>query len=301
MKGIYLTEIEECEHEILGRFHEFIDNISNFLNSLGISPQYSWYLIEIQMNKLIPSFRGDVDILAGKLEPADPKKFESLLEKINRENPETPPAGNFRLAAITSVLNGDLKWIPSLDYLVGIEVKCCRLPLTATKIEEDEIKSTKSSPRAVEHINKQVERLQKMGFDKVGLFEFIANPPADGIGNQPWFRASSIAGSSLKAMESIFNKRLSENSSVGHGACSISGINGRVESGSGAFTDIIFQQAKENPYLFKNEIKANRQKMEENLTKIFQEIPRPQVIPAIFVQDRSTHRIYLVSEGILRF
>ena len=121
------------------------------------------------MNKLIPSSKGDVDIFAGKLEPADPKKFESLLHKINKENPNAHPTRNFRLAAITSVLNGDLKWIPSLDYLVGIEVKCCRLPLTAPKIEEGEIKSAKSSSQAVKHINKQVERLQKMGFNKVGF------------------------------------------------------------------------------------------------------------------------------------
>lgn len=301
MKVKYLIESKECEHEILGRFHEFIDNISNFLVSLNISPLYSWYLIEIQMNKLIPSFKGDVDILAGRLEPADPKNFEILLDKINKEYPEVHPTRNFRLAAVTSVLNGGLKWIPSLDYLIGIEVKCCYLPSTATKIEEDEIKSTKSSSQAIRHINQQIERLQKMGFNKVGLFEFIANPPADGVGSQPWFRASGIAGSSLRAMENIFGKRCPENSSVGHGACSISGIAGRVESGSGASSDIIFQQAEENPYILNNEIKANRQEMEENLARIFEAFPCPQVIPAIFVYDRSTHKISLSNKGILRF
>lgn len=297
----YLIESREIEHNILGRFDNFLDNFSDFLISLDISPGYSWYLIEIQMNQLIPSMAGDVDILAGRLEAADPKQFEELLEKWNKKSPDAHPSRNYRLAAIDLAWKGGLKWMPSLDYLVGIEVKCCYLPPTASEFAEDEMKSTKSSPEAIKGIRQQVDKLSKIGFDKVGLFEFVANPPADGIGNQPWNIASRICGGSIDAMRIIFEKRLPEASFAGHGACSVSGVFGREEHHSGVYENVILRQAHNNPLLSeKEEVKANRQELEENLARILQGLSNPRNTPAIFVCDKGTHQIHSANEGIFR-
>lgn len=297
----YLIEDREIEHNILERFDVFLDKFSDFLISLDISPGYSWYLIEIQMNRLVPSMTGDVDILAGRLEASDPKQFEELLEKWNRESPDAHPSHSYRFAAIDLAWKGGLKWIPSLDYLVGIEVKCCYLPPTASEFAEDEMKSTKSSPQAIKDIRQQVDKLSKMGFDKVGLFEFVANPPADGTGNQPWNRASRVCGGSMDAMKNIFEKRLPENSFVGHGASSLSGVLGREEHHSGVYENIILRQAQNNPLLSKKEdVKVNRQKMEHNLARILQGLPNPRNTPAIFVCDKATHQIHFANDGKFR-
>ena len=49
---------------------------------------------------------------------------------------------------------------PSLDYLVGIEVKCSYLPWNASEISEDEMKSTKASKG--EQINRSEHFLDEM-------------------------------------------------------------------------------------------------------------------------------------------
>jgi len=296
----YLIETPEIEHNILERFDHFLDNFSDFLISLSISPGYSWYLIEIQTDWLVSSITGDVDILAGRLEPVDPKQFEELLEKWKKESPNAHPSLQYRLAALDLAWNGKLKWIPSLNYIVGIEVKCCYLPPSVYNIAEDEMKSTKSSGKAINGIRKQVNKLSKMGFDKVGLFEFVANPPADGIGSQPWNIASHICGSSLDAVKNIFGRRFLRESFVGHGACSVSGVLDREEHHSGVYDNVILRQAQSNPLLSEKDVKAHRQEMEKNLARILQELPNPKNTPAIFVCDKNTHQIHFANDGVFR-
>lgn len=301
MEMTYLIDNSEREHEILERFHEFLNNIGTFLFSMGISPLYSWYLIEIKINRLVSSIEGDVDILAGRLEADDKEKFAALLDEAVKKYPDAHPSVRERLASIDLAWNGGLKWTPSLDYLVGIEAKCCYLLSNAPEITEKYIKSKKNSKDKGREIRKQVRKLLKMGFDKVGLFEFIANPPSDGVGSQPWFKASGIAHMSLQTMHDIFEKRLPENSPAGIGACSIGGIVGREETGSGAYSDIIFRQAQTNPHLSEKDVKDNRQEMEQNLTRILKSLPQPRVLPAVFVCDRKTHRISFVNQDIIRY
>lgn len=140
-----------------------------------------------------------------------------------------------------------------------------------------------------------------MGFDKVGLFEFVANPPADGIGNQPWNRAARICGGSINAMKNIFRKRLPEESFAGHGACSVSGVFGREEHHSGACESFILRQARNNSLLSEKEnVKANRQEMEQNLAHILQGLPNPRNTPAIFICDKATHQIHFANDGKFR-
>lgn len=288
----------EVEHTVLKRFHHFLGNFFDFLVSMGISPGESWFLIEVQMEELVSPMIGDVDILAGKLEPADPKHFEELLREWNEKNPDAHPSRSYRAAVNDLAMNGGLKWIPSLDYLVGVEVKSCHSPLMTDNSAVRKMKSTKSSPKAVKKIRGQVDKLAMMGFNKVGLFEFIANPPADGIGNQPWHRASKICGDSMDAMKSIFGERLPKGSFVGHAACSVGGVIGGEEHQSGAYESRVFRQAQDNPLLKETVVKDNRRKMEQNLARILNDIPNPRNTPAVFVCDKGTRQVHFVNEGI---
>lgn len=298
MEAKYLINNPEREHEILRNFHKFLDKISNFLITLNIAPHYSWYLIEFPIEQLVSSVSGEVDILVGKLDPADPEKYKNSLERFKKLNSKMHPSVVERLAANDLAWNGGLKWIPSLDYLVGIEVKCCYLPKNASEISEDEIKSKKNFKSHIKGIQKQVNKLLNIGFNKVGLFEFIANPPADGVGSRPWFIASAISSMSANAMNNIFNDRLPEDSPVGHGICSFSGILGKEEHGNGAYSFPVLRQAQENFLLTQEKVKANRLIMEQNLSRILQEIPQPRNMPAIFVYDYKTRKLCFVNEGI---
>lgn len=297
----YLVENPEREHQILGRFDQFLDQVSPFLLSFGIRPLYSWYLIEFQMEQFVAGMKGDVDILVGEFEPASSELYEKSLNKIGALDSDVNPHRLHHLAAIDLAWQGGLKWIPSLNYLVGIEVKCCYLPWDAPEISEDEMRSRKSSTGDVKGIRKQVDKLLTLGFNKVGLFEFVANPPSDGVGNQPWNFAAHIAGRSIDAMKNIFSKRLPEDSPAGHGASSFGGIFGREEHHSGVYEYPIFRVARNNPCLAEEEsVKANRREMESNLARILQKMPPPRNTPAVFVRDRKTGEIRFVNEGVIR-
>lgn len=301
MEKKYLVENPEREHEILERFDQFLDHISPFLLTFGIRPMYSWYLIEIQMEKLVAGMKGEVDILIGEFEPASPELYERSLNKIRALDSEMNPHRLHHLAAIDLAWQGGLKWIPSLNYLVGIEVKCCYLPWGAPEISEDEMRSRKASKSDVKGIRKQVDKLLTLGFNKVGLFEFVANPPSDGIGNQPWNAAARTVGRSMDAMNKIFSERLPEDSPVGHGASSFGGVFGREEHHSGVYEYPIFRVARNNSRLAQEEsVKANRRELERNLSQILQEMSPPRSTPAVFVRDRKTGEIRFVNEGITR-
>jgi len=88
----YLVELEHAEHNILSRLHEFILNISDFMVSLGIYPRHSWYLIELPLQRLVPLIKGEIDILAGNFEFADPGELERCIRSFGEENPDTPSA-----------------------------------------------------------------------------------------------------------------------------------------------------------------------------------------------------------------
>lgn len=284
METKYLLDNPQREHEILERFDQFLGNFSPFLESSDISPRYCWYLIQFQMEQFVPTIIGDVDILAGRLEPASQELYEQSLDRVREMDPDVKPYWLHHLATIDLAWKGNLKWIPSLDYLVGIEVKTCYQPWDAPEIvEEDDMKSRKSSPSDKKGILKRVNKLLKMGFDKVGLFDFIANPPADGVGSQPWNTASHISGRSMNAMNEILEKRLPEDSPAGHGASSLSGIFGREEHHAGAYDYPIFRQAQTNPLLEKEAVKSNRREMERNLSKLLRTFPCPRSTPAIFI------------------
>lgn len=293
----YLSELEHAEHNILSRFDEFIINIADFLGSMSISSRLSWFLIELPTQQLVPSIIGEVDIIAGRLEFAYPDELRNNIETYAAELPQAHPGHHFNYCTAKLAFEGGLKWPPSLDYLVGIEVKSSFLPVGASTNAFDEFKSKKDSPRKVAGIRLEVEKLLKMGFDRVGLFEFLANPPSDGPGSQPWTRAASLASSSVKVMEQAYANRLAHNSPVGHGACSIGGVIGKDEVAAGAISPRLFRVAQDNPFLKTEETKLNRQIMEQRLLAILERLPQPRTLPSVYVYVKDTRQIAYVNQG----
>jgi hypothetical protein len=67
MAAGYLTELLQREHEACRRLVQLPFLSERLFGSLGLQGSFSWFLLQVEKERLIPSFRGDVDILAGPL------------------------------------------------------------------------------------------------------------------------------------------------------------------------------------------------------------------------------------------
>jgi hypothetical protein len=288
----YLVESSECEHEVIRKLEAMLGMLRSFFKSLNLNPYYCWFLLEIEMSDLVKSFKGDVDILIGRLNVKSPEAFKTALAKYTKEMSDAHPTWPDYFAALKVAESGGIEWPPRTDYLVGIETKCSYLDPEAKEISEDTIKSKKSSWQAVRKIRLTVERLIDMGFDKVALLEFIANPPASGINGQAWMRASGIAHKSEKAMASVFKGRLPEDSLAGHWVCSIGAVDGGDETmrGSGGSTE--YRKIKDNSFAQSSETGGRRQEVERNLRTMLERLPAPRSFPVLFINCKSCGSIH---------
>lgn len=274
--------------------------LDDMFESLRLNPNYCWFLLEVDMGDLVSSFRGDVDILIGHLRVADPEAFKRTYEKWKAKcSPPPHPAYIYRIAAMDVAENGGMMWPPPTDYLVGIEVKCSFLSPDAHEISESTIRSKKSSAKKVKKIREQVGRLLDMGFDKVALLDFIANPPATGIDGQAWMRAGGIAAASESAMSSVLEVRLPEDSAAGHWSCSIGAVAGGDETIRGAGGAITYREPQDNKPAPGSERYTRRQEMERNLSALLGGLPLPRDLPVLFIKCkvcRKIHRCYMQNE-----
>jgi hypothetical protein len=259
MKG-YLVEIPEREREAVRRLLELPGIAWQFFDSHGLNPSLSWCIQRVRHDRLVESFKGDVDILMGRLD-------------LNE--------------------SGGIKWPPSTDYLVGIEAKCAYLHPDANEITEDAIKSKKSSEQEIRKTQRQVKELLQMGFDKVTLLDMIANPPAFGIDSRAWFVALETAETSMKEMLPTLQKRLPDNSPAGHWVWSIGSVIGGDETMRGAGAPIELRRACENPFLRKDsKTRSRRQEMQHNLHGILARLPPPCRLPAVFIDCGACTKVH---------
>lgn len=77
----YLVETLECERTFLSRLGWSWDSLAPMIRSLGIHSHCCWALIEIDMKELLPSLKGDVDILIGRIDWNDPQLFEHAVQE----------------------------------------------------------------------------------------------------------------------------------------------------------------------------------------------------------------------------
>jgi hypothetical protein len=292
----YLIESPQGEHAAIRKLQGLFCILDEFFRPLNLSPYYCWFLLEIQMDALVNSFKGDVDILIGRLQARDQKDFETALAKYTKELPNAHPTWHYQLAALDIAESGGIEWPPKTDYLVGVETKCLKLDPNATEISAHSVRSRKSSRQAVRKIRLKVDRLLDMGFDKVALLEFIANPPASGVDSRAWSLASSIAFRSEQAVASVFENRLLPNSLAGHWVCSVGSVGGADETlrGSGGVTE--YHPVSDNPYHDDPQRTARRHEMEQNLRSILASLPAPRFFPVLFINCipcGHIHRSYL--------
>jgi hypothetical protein len=288
----YLIESPHGEHAAIRKLEALLCMLDQFFASLNLNPYYCWFLLEIEMGDLVQSLKGDVDILIGRLQAKNPKDFQAALAKYSWKLPNAHPTWHDNLAALEIAETGGIEWPPKTDYLVGIETKCLRLDPAAKQISEHAVKSRKSSGQAVRKIRLQVERLLEMGFDKVALLEFIANPPASGIDSRAWTNASSIAFESEKAVTSVFRNRLQPNTLAGHWVCSIGSVAGGDETLRGAGGATEYRPIKDNLRANDPKKTAHRQEMEINLRSVLEALPSPRSFPVLFINCKPCGRLH---------
>jgi hypothetical protein len=186
----YLVAMPEREYEACRRLVQLPFLSERLFGSLGLQPEFSWYLLQIRKELLGTSLLGDVDILAGRLSWSDPDAFEALVaeERANAQ-PERHDSWNYKLAALRLARARGISWPPSCDHVVGLEAKCAYWEPCAGGL-----KSTKSGK--TRKIRRQVESLLEMGLDQVALLDIIANPPVSGPNGGAWISALNVAATS---------------------------------------------------------------------------------------------------------
>jgi hypothetical protein len=246
------------------------------MRPLGLVPILSWYILDIKHERLVGSFSGEVDILAGKLDWNDPNEFEALVAEKAKSYPDGHPSNHRGSAAGELAEAGGIKWPPSMDYLIGIEAKCAPG------------KSARYSPEKQKRIRGQVDRLLQMGFNKVVLLDIIANPPMSGTDLQAWHAASWMAEESMNAMYGVLKDRLPANSPSGHWVMPWGAVAGGDESMRGSVRLKELRKAIENPLLQNSVTQAHRKEMEQNLRTILASLPQPRSLTksVIFIDCR---------------
>jgi hypothetical protein len=230
------------------------------------------------------------------LRAGNPDDFNHAVARYSKELPNAHLTWRYYLAALDIAEAGGIEWPPRTDYLVGIETKYLYLDPKAREINENTVKSRKSSPSAVRRIRLKLEHLAAMGLDKVALLEFIGNPPASGVDSRTWSIASNIASASENAMAPVFKKRLPANSIAGHWVCSIGAVAAGDETmrGSGGTTE--YHPIRDNPWSSDPATTSRRAEMQKNLHAIFSKFPKPRSFPALYINCKpcgNLHRSFL--------
>ncbi|MGO9272419.1 MAG: hypothetical protein ACLQOO_19685 [Terriglobia bacterium] len=241
-------------------------------------------MLEVQKSRLLPSTIGEIDVLAGRLEWNDLSEFERTLAAVKEEvKGKGHPSNTWFLAALRLANAGGLRWPPPTDWLVAIEAKCAYLSPQADSISREHVKSTKASAQNVAHLRRQVYGLLEMGFNRVALLDVIASPPASGQSGGAWVTAAGIADETRRAMLHDLDKRLPAASPAGHCVYSIGAVAGGDEASRAAVSADWRRPALDNPLLVSDPVvRGHRKLVEENLVKIFDALPKPPNLRAVY-------------------
>jgi len=296
----YLIENYECERTFLAGLGWSWSALEPLLRSLGIHPHCCWALIEVDMNDLVPSVKGDVDLLIGRIAFKNPDRFENRLKEHITSLNSLPPNTLMQFMASDNLVadllagEGELIWPPQPDYLAGIEVKCSRLsidvnPLT-TPISIDDMKSTKASPQKKRKIRLEIEKLMSLGCDRVALLDLIANPPADGLNMEAWHNASVIASKTESAMGEVLSNRLPPDCTAGHWVYSVGAVAGGDETVRGSGLPQQYREAQ--PVGRPSTSDAERTDLNGAITNILSRVTPPNFLPAVYMNCRVCKRIH---------
>lgn len=293
--GRYLVEGPERERESVRRLLDLAPISDRMFNPLGLSSGFSWFVTELQYQRMVGDSLGDVDILGGRLEWTDPREFQALFDEERRRTRLGADPSNLAFVAALRLANqGGIKWPPSTAWLAAVEVKCAYLSPDADSISEKGLKSTKASRQKVTRMRAQVNALLSFGFNRVALLDVVGNPPVTGPDGQAWLIAGGVAADSRRAMSRILEARLPVDSPIGHYVWSVGAVVGGHEGmrGSGSIEEL--RCPRDNPFLADVETTTQRSVIEEHLSGIFADLPKPQNLRVIFTDCRSCGAIHSI-------
>ncbi|HEV2222210.1 MAG TPA: hypothetical protein VGR97_01225 [Candidatus Acidoferrales bacterium] len=293
----YLVGMPEREHEACRRLVEMSFLSDGLFRSLGLQASFSWFILQIRKERLVPALRGDVDILAGPLSWTDAEAFHALVseERANAQGGRHD-SWNYQLAAIRMARAGGITWPPATGHLVGVEAKCAYLDPHTERISEEALRSTKSSPSKSDKIRRQVESLLDMELNHAVLLDIIANPPVAGPDGGAWISALAVASESTSAMSSTLGKRLPEECEAAHWVWSSGAVVGGDEFHRGAGAPLQLRASRGNSRLVKVvATRSMREEMEVRLTEILSKFPTPFGFPAIFVDCKDCGKLHGIS------
>jgi hypothetical protein len=296
----YLIENNRCERTFLAGLGWSWGCLAPLLRSFGVHPHCCWALIEVDMKELVPSLRGDVDILVGRVGWKEPQRFEHAIREHFELLKSYPGNALIQFIApdnfVADLLTeqGQLVWPPKPDYLLGIEVKCSRLnggvnPLRAP-ITVADMKSTKASSRKQRKIRLEVEKLNRLGCDGVALLDLIANPPADGINMGAWHNASVIALKTEDAMQQVLANRLPADCAAAHWVYSVGAVAGGDETLRGSGLPQQYREAE--PTARSGISEAQRTELNGAIVDILSRVSPPYFLPAVYMNCRLCKRIH---------
>jgi hypothetical protein len=226
--------------------------------------------------------------------------MDAFFKKVAEEKaacPDADPSWHQELAAYGLAEAGEVKWPPDTTYLIGIETKCSYLTL------DGELKSTKSSERKVEVIRGQIAKLEALGFDRVVLLDWIANPPVrSDVDGQAWIGASAVAQSSLERMWPTLEKRLPDESAAGHWVHSMGAVDGGDERERGAGLPVRVREGRPIRIDDGSAAWQRREEMNENLKRILEGFASPRGpglfgLSVFFLDCRACGRIHGLRDG----
>ena len=301
MQKGYLIELEEREKKAYRLLVQNPGISKELFAALGLDSYFSWYLLDIRCHKISKDFSADeIDIIAGKLTWKNSEDIEKIAQEIEKQLKYPISQSNMQKYV---ALSGGICWPPVMDYLIALEAKCSYLDPHASLITEDSIKSKKLGAKDSKRIRKKIERELKMGFNKIAMLDFIANPPVDGGSGNAWFLSGNIAIASREASQNALSNRLPKNSPAGHWLISIGSIAGGFED-KRASINLPYKicDADDNVIVNNDDVQIQRKEMEYALIELLKDVKlSPQLFnfwsPSIILIDcMKCNKIHCIDE-----
>jgi hypothetical protein len=221
----------------------------------------SWVIMQAQKPHLVPGLSGDVDILAGNLEPKN-----------------------------STDLSEGFIWPPVSRRVVGVEVKCGYFS------QADGPQSEKDSPKKIKKLRAQIDLLLEMGLDQVGLLDVIGNEPTEGVG--AFVNALGRALDSLRAFKPVLEARLPEGTPAAQYCWPVGSVPGGDEGASGGGSLKVVRPGLANPLLAARDETAirNRDTLVKNVSAMLAEIPAPTYWPLFFIDCMDCRRLHFLDD-----
>lgn len=260
---------------------------SVFYKQLGLALPWCWLGIGIPQRALLEGlqlsenqFNGDIDFFGGNLQPNSEQTFLQYVQEFSDE--KSHPSWANKLASEQILFRGEVKWIPSFDYISASECKAHYLNA------DGKLKATGIGGQQ-HHRDKQAKELCELGFNKVALSRIIVTEPINSQLYHPWLEASSRGHYASDELEKIII--VDENDPFGTVIISVGAVLGGLEDARGSLSSKWLKYVPENPLTEK--ASPIRKVMEYNLAKIMSQFPTPRNVPVLLLACSNTKCQYI--------